>query len=84
MRAGEKKPPPPQARHTKRVDLALALRETASFIDVWLASRAHDAPAYTGGVWDSWPARETEALRICALEESAALALVQYEQTVER
>lgn len=74
----------PQMRHCRTVDLAEALRVTERTISIWRASRAHQAPAFSGGVWDSWPARESAELEVCAIEERAALAVLAHEAAAER
>lgn len=61
-----------QPRWTKRViDIQEALEnwEVKAVLERWFSARLHEAPAYSGGVLDAWPAVMVEGLSICRDEE---------------
>lgn len=63
----------PQPRWEARVDIeaALADLQVTAVLDVWSSARMHEAPAYSGGVVDAWPAVMVDGLGICRTEEQA-------------
>lgn len=61
-----------QPRHMAVVDVDEALAVSGHSLELWLQARKHpDAPPFTGGVLDAWPAWAVDALAICRDETSA-------------
>ena len=62
-----------QPRWTQRVDIneAMADSHVAAILERWWDARLHEAPAYGGGVLDSWPALMADGLALCRIEETA-------------
>jgi hypothetical protein len=53
-----------------QVDINEALEVAMPLLEVWWHVRKHpDAPAFSGGVWDAWPARDADVCAIARLEE---------------
>jgi hypothetical protein len=44
---------------------------TAAVLERWWSARMFEAPAYSGGVLDAWPAVMVDGLAICRSEEQA-------------
>lgn len=53
------------------IDEALEDSQTSAVLDVWYSARLHEAPAYSGGVLDAWPALMVDGLAVCRSEEMA-------------
>jgi hypothetical protein len=63
-----------QPRWTERavdIDEALAHWQVAAVLERWGSARMHEAPAYSGGVLDAWPAVMVDGLAVCRSEEQA-------------
>ena len=63
-----------QPRWTRaRVDIEEALADPAVdlVLERWDASKHHEAPPFSGGVLDAWPALMVDGLAICRQEETA-------------
>lgn len=68
--APEKAGHAPQPLHRGVVDIDAAFRRCRHELDLFAEARKHpDAPAFTGGVVDSWPAWAVDALAIGREEE---------------
>ena len=53
------------------------LRRSWRELDVYFFTQAHaEAPAFSGGVWDEWPARDADALAVMK-QEAAIIGAVQ-------
>lgn len=64
----------PQPRHVAAVDIDEALAAVGDILDAWRACVAWpDAPPFSGGVLDSWPARMAEGLAVCRAEFEAVM-----------
>ena len=68
-RQGEE--PQSRMRATVDIDEALTDAKTLAVLDVWWDVRAHEAPAFSGGVRDAWPALMVEGLAVCKAESMA-------------
>ncbi len=44
--------------------------QVRAVLDRWGAARLHEAPAYSGGVLDVWPALMVDGLAVCRHEEA--------------
>ncbi len=56
----------PQLLHKSKVDINEALEKTHDIRAAWLRAQKHpNAPAYSGGVLDSWPQRMVDGFAIC-------------------
>lgn len=52
------------------VDLDEALEVALPLLEVWWTVRKHpDAPPFSGGVWDAWPARDADVCAVAREEE---------------
>ena len=65
-------------RYTSRVDITQALAEVDDVLEVWAATATwgEAAPPFSGGVWDSWPARMAQGLAVCRAEMNAVRELL--------
>ena len=71
----------PQPRFFAVVDLEAALASVGDIIDAWVATRAWpDAPPFSGGILDAWPARLTQGLAICREEFDAVMAYHRHQE----
>lgn len=53
-------------------------------LEAWDASKHHQAPPFSGGVLDAWPALMVDALAVCRAEESAIGDWQSYEAELGR
>lgn len=53
------------------IDEALDDAQTSAVLERWWSARMHEAPAYSGGVLDAWPALMVDGLAVCRSEEQA-------------
>lgn len=61
-----------QPRYMDVVDIERALEVAAPALELWVTASAHEpAPAFSGGVLDSWPAWAADALGIARQETTA-------------
>jgi len=52
------------------------MRKVARELDIFFHVSAHpEAPPFSGGVWDEWPARDAEALAVCKQERDIIWAV---------
>jgi hypothetical protein len=73
---------PPQPRWKERVDIMQARAVAAPFMDAWFsASRQPEAPLFSGGLLDAWPALDTAAVTVMRQEEDCVRALLLHEST---
>ncbi len=70
---------PLQMRWQARVDLERARRQVADITQRWWAMMAWDAPPFSGGVLDAWPARLADGLAVCKSEWAAIQAALKAE-----
>lgn len=62
------------------IDEALADRQVAAVLERWWSARMHEAPAYSGGVLDTWPAVMVDGLAVCRAEEQAIDDFARWEE----
>lgn len=61
-----------QPRWVGRVDLELALQASARFLSFWLQVAPHSQiPAFSGGLFDTWPGVLADALTVARTEWEA-------------
>lgn len=53
------------------IDAALSEPKVRDVLDCWTSARMHEAPAFSGGVVDAWPALMVDGLAVCRAEEDA-------------
>lgn len=71
---------PWQFLHKARVDINAALAATGELMDLWLDTQKQpNAPAFSGGVLDAWPAYAVDALAIARDEYSLIRAFLMQE-----
>lgn len=64
-----------------RVDIERALVESQPALKVWGAYVATDAPLYSGGVLDAWPAWVVDVLKVAKPEMESIKAFLTWEAT---
>lgn len=75
----------PQPRWKATVDIDEAHLEVRDILEVWrTTSLWPDAPAFSGGVWDSWPKRLAEGLAFLKAEAAVVMAYLRYEEEKPR
>lgn len=63
----------PQPLYKAKVDIKRAVAESADLMDLWTQMQKYpEAPPFSGGVLDAWPAEAVDAIAI-AREETATL-----------
>lgn len=73
------RPVAPQYRHKGVVDIDEAHAEVGDILAVWRATSSWpDAPPFTGGVWDAWPARVAAGLAFLRSEVGAVTAYLRH------
>lgn len=74
-----------QPRHRAVIDLDDAFLRSEDVLDAWVdARRWPDAPPFSGGVLDAWPARLAQGLAVCRYEEAAVRACLRAEAKTRR
>jgi hypothetical protein len=69
----------PQPAYLELVDIDEALAAAEPLLEVWWVVRKHpDAPPFSGGVWDAWPARDSDVCAIARAEEQLIWDLVRF------
>jgi len=58
-------------RETVDIDEVFSEPKVEAVLDVWWDARAFEAPAFSGGVRDAWPALMVDGLALCEAEERA-------------
>lgn len=67
------------------VDIDEALAAATPLLEVWWEVRKHpDAPPFSGGVWDAWPARDADVCALAREEEQLIRDLVRWKREVKR
>jgi hypothetical protein len=54
-----------QPLHMATVDIDEAVNANMEALTTFSTCRRHEAPPFSGGVWDSWPALVVDAFAIC-------------------
>lgn len=72
--------PSPQPRHLATVDVAEACERASDVLEAfWATLRWPNAPPFSGGVLDAWPARMADGLAVARDEWAAVQAYAQHE-----
>lgn len=75
----------PQFRHKGVVDVDEAFEAGREILDAWLACQDWpEAPPFSGGVLDSWPARLSDGIALCRREWAAVQAYLKSEREAQR
>lgn len=70
----------PRWTTTLDIDEAFADPAVATVLDAWASARMYEAPAYSGGVLDAWPALMVDGLAVCRSEESVISDFVRWKE----
>lgn len=74
-----------QPLHRQVLDIMTALAETRRAVDLYTKARVHsNAPAFSGGVLDAWPAWAVQAFAILRQEEMRVQAWLESERAKEQ